>query len=59
MKTVCGLYNKFSIYIRAVENHSLNLIGPGQGQRPPVFLFHIILIFSFEIKKNILHINCI
>ena len=26
----------------AVEKHSLNLVGSGQGQRPPVFLFHTI-----------------
>ena len=25
----------------AVENHSLNLVGPGRGQRPPVFFYTV------------------
>ena len=29
----------------AVENHSLNLVGPGQGQRPPVFFY---TMYKFE-----------
>ena len=33
------------------RKRSLNLVGPGQGQRPPVFLFYTIYLV-FKIKHN-------
>ena len=29
----------FHLKLRGGQNHSLNLIGSGQGQRPPVFFY--------------------
>ena len=39
MKIVCGV----NFYIKKLmdgQKHSLNLIGPGRGQRPPVFFYN-------------------
>ena len=36
------------------RKYSLNLVGPGQGQRPPVFLYYTIYMHRFE---NIIHIS--
>ena len=42
MKIICS-YKTFIMKRQwAVEKRSLNLVGPGQGQRPPVlFLYYI------------------
>ena len=43
IKIVCGIY---FIFLKSMggQKLSLNLVGPGQGQRPPVFLFYTIYI---------------
>ena len=51
MKNVCGIY--FILKSMGGQKRSLNLIGPGQGQRPPVFLYYTIYMHRFE---NIIHI---
>ena len=39
------------------RKHSLNLVGPGQGQRPPVFFYTTYrfenIIISFDIMKTL------
>ena len=51
MKIVCGTY---FILLKSIggQKRSLNLVGPGQGQRPPVFLFYTI----YNRFENIIHI---
>ena len=51
MKIVCG-----TLILKPIggRKHSLNLVEPGQGQRPPVFLYYTIYMHRFE---NIIHIS--
>ena len=43
----------FTLLLKSMggRKRSLNLVGPGQGQRPPVFLFYTIYLV-FKIKHN-------
>ena len=38
----------FHLKLMGGQNHSLNLIGPGQGQRPPVFFYT-----TYRVENNI------
>ena len=46
-KTFENLFVAFTLPLKSMDGRkrSLNLIGPGRGQRPPVFLFYNIYIY--------------
>ena len=52
MKIICGIY--FILKSMGGQKRSLNLVGPGQGQRPPVFLYYTTYMYNFE---NIIYIS--